>query len=145
MNEDSAVPASPSDGGGTEPLTVLVVDDNIVNQKVATYHLESKGHRVEVAENGRQALELIDGGGFDLVLMDVQMPVMDGIEAAREIRRLEKSNGSHIPIIATTARALKGDSEECLEAGMDDYISKPIQSDQLFAVIARTLARLRGL
>ena len=143
-NDGSAVPASPSDGDGAEALKVLVVDDNRVNQKVATYHLESKGHRVEVAENGRMALELIDGGGFDLILMDIQMPVMDGIEATREIRRAEQSKGSHIPIIATTARALKGDSEECLDAGMDDYISKPIQSDQLFAVIARTLVRLNG-
>jgi len=93
---------------------------------VAVHLIERRGHSVIVAENGRQALEALDRHKFDLVLMDVQMPVMGGMEAATEIRRRERATGEHIPIVAMTAHAMDGDREKCLEAGMDGYVSKPI-------------------
>jgi CheY-like chemotaxis protein len=138
--------AAVQEASGDPRMHVLVVEDNRVNQKVATYHLESKNHRVTLAGNGQQAVELFarEGERFDLVLMDLQMPVMDGIEAVREIRRLEAIRGSHTPIIATTAHALKGDRERCLEAGMDGYIAKPIQSEKLFEVIGQVIGQTSG-
>jgi PAS domain S-box-containing protein len=114
---------------------VLVVEDNPVNQKVATTMLKKRGHRVVVASNGREALEALDKERVDLVLMDVQMPEMDGFEATELIRDREKGNGGHIPIVAMTAHAMKGDRERCLAAGMDDYVSKPITAEELFSVI----------
>jgi CheY-like chemotaxis protein len=116
-------------------LRFLLAEDNLVNQKLAVRLLEKQGHRVVVASNGREALAALEGGGFDLVLMDVQMPEMGGLEATEEIRRREQATGRHIPIIAMTAHAMKGDRERCLEAGMDDYVSKPIQSKLLFDII----------
>jgi signal transduction histidine kinase/CheY-like chemotaxis protein len=114
---------------------VLVVEDNPVNQKVAATMLKKRGHRVVVASNGREALEALDKERVDLVLMDVQMPEMDGFEATELIRDREKGNGGHIPIVAMTAHAMKGDREKCLAAGMDDYMSKPIRAEDLFSVI----------
>src|SRR5205807_918407 len=101
--------------------------------------VEKRGHTVSVANNGREALELLERArweGFDVVLMDVQMPEMDGLEATASIRARERATGRHIPIIAMTAHAMKGDRERCLEAGMDDYVSKPIQASVLLQVIA---------
>ena len=118
-----------------ERLSILVVEDNPVNQKVAVRMLEKRGHHVDVASNGREALEAIDRERVDLVLMDVQMPDMDGFEATGHIRDKEKGNGGHIPIIAMTAHAMKGDRERCLAAGMDDYIPKPIREAALFSAI----------
>lgn len=123
--------------GGEPPesitsLRILLAEDGLVNQKVAVNLLEQRGHKVVVANNGRQALDILDSESFDLVLMDVQMPGMDGFEATAKIREQEKKSGAHIPIIAMTAHAMKGDRERCLEAGMDDYIAKPIRAMDLY-------------
>lgn len=120
---------------GTHSLRILLVEDGLVNQRVAVGLLEKKGHRVVVAGNGEEALQALDRNSFDLILMDVQMPVMDGYTATEIIREREKQLGGHIPVIAMTAAAMKGDRERCLAAGMDDYLSKPIHPDQLFEVL----------
>jgi PAS domain S-box-containing protein len=109
-----------------QPLRVLLAEDNPVNQEVALRLLERRGHSVIVAENGRQALTAIERHKFDLVLMDVQMPEMGGLEATRLIREKEKSTGEHLPILAMTAHAMQGDRERCIAAGMDGYLAKPI-------------------
>jgi CheY-like chemotaxis protein len=113
------------------PLKILLAEDNLVNQKLALGLLGNKGHHVSVAGNGKQALEMLETGEYDLVLMDVQMPEMDGLEATRQIRAREMITGAHIQIIAMTAHAMKGDRELCIEAGMDDYLSKPIRINEL--------------
>jgi signal transduction histidine kinase/DNA-binding response OmpR family regulator len=118
-------------------LDVLVAEDNSVNRAVAVRMLERVGHRVEAVEDGRQAMEALERNRFDLVLMDVQMPRMDGLEATAAIRALEQERGGHVPIIALTAHAMKGDRERCLAAGMDDYVAKPLQSRELYAAIER--------
>ncbi|MBW1706988.1 MAG: response regulator [Deltaproteobacteria bacterium] len=118
-------------------LKILLAEDNIVNQKLAVKMLEKRGHRVVVSSNGRKALEAYEREWFDLILMDVQMPEMDGLEATRAIREKEKERGGHIPIVAMTAHAMKGDREKCLSAGMDDYVPKPIKADELFSVVER--------
>jgi two-component system, sensor histidine kinase and response regulator len=123
-------------------LRILLAEDNEVNQMVAARLLGKRGHTVVVARNGREALAALDdpgSGGFDLVLMDVQMPDLDGFEATGIIRAKEKSSGTHLPIIAMTAHAIKGDEERCLAAGMDGYTSKPIHVDVLLAMIDRVL------
>jgi len=120
------------------PLRILLAEDNLVNQKIVVRMLEKRGHAVIVVENGKESVAAIASQGerpFDLVLMDVQMPEMDGFEATAFIREREKSSGGHIPIIALTAHAMEGDRESCLEAGMDSYIAKPLKSDDLFAAI----------
>jgi signal transduction histidine kinase/ActR/RegA family two-component response regulator len=116
---------------------ILLAEDNAVNRKVAIRLLEKRGFEVVAAENGREAVQVLIGGGIDLVLMDVQMPVMDGFEATREIREMENSTGRHIPVIALTAHAMKGDMQRCLDAGMDDYLSKPIHAGSLYETIDR--------
>jgi CheY-like chemotaxis protein len=121
------------------PLDILLVDDNPVNQKLARAVLEKGGHAVTVAGNGAEALDLIAGGHFALVLMDVQMPVMDGLEATRLLRAREAERGGHLPVIAMTANAMAGDREQCLAAGMDDYVAKPVRPQELYTAIARTL------
>lgn len=125
-------------------LTILLAEDNDVNQRVARGILEKRGHTVVIANNGKEATLAIATQRFDLVLMDVQMPVMDGIEATGIIRRSETARGVHTPIVAMTAHAMKGDREHCLEAGMDDYLSKPIQVQDLLATIDRLTAHKRG-
>ena len=117
-------------------LRVLVVEDNAVNQTLAIHLLENEGHTVTVAGNGREALAVLERQEFDLVLMDVQMPEMDGLEATKWIRGLEAGTGRHLPIIALTAHALKKDKTLCLEAGMDAYLAKPIEADELRRVVA---------
>ncbi len=119
----------------TRPLNILLADDSLVNQKVASRLLELRGHRVTVVNNGREAVAALEKGNFDRVLMDMQMPEMDGFEATAAIRLRERATGTHVPIIAMTAHALKGDREHCLSAGMDGYISKPIQSTTLYHVV----------
>jgi two-component system, sensor histidine kinase and response regulator len=99
--------------------------------------LQKRGHTVEVVENGRQAIEILGKQAFGLILMDMQMPELGGVQATMLIREREKSTGGHIPIIAVTANAMVGDRERCLDAGMDDYVSKPIQVKELFAAIER--------
>jgi PAS domain S-box-containing protein len=116
---------------------ILLAEDNLVNQKVATRFLEKKGHTVVVVESGQKALDTWRKQPFDLILMDVQMPEMDGLEATALIREQEKSGTKHIPIVAMTAHAMVGDRERCLAAGMDDYLSKPIDVAGLFATIER--------
>jgi CheY-like chemotaxis protein len=111
--------------GMLSELKILLAEDNIVNQKLAIGILEKLGHQVTVANNGAEALKQLEQRSFDLVLMDVQMPEMDGMAATRELRRRETKN--HIPVVAMTAHAMKGDRERCLESGMDDYLCKPIR------------------
>ncbi|MEQ6290422.1 response regulator [Vogesella sp. GCM10023246] len=117
--------------------TVLLVEDNQVNQKLGVTLLERHGYQVTVANNGQEALELLSAQCFDLVLMDMQMPVLDGLETTRRIRAQEASSGGHLPIIAMTANVMNGDRERCIEAGMDGYIGKPITAEKVFEEIAR--------
>jgi len=115
---------------------ILLVEDNLVNQKVAVAVLQKAGYSVDVANNGLQAFEMVKKGLYTIVLMDVQMPEMDGIEATKQIRKWE-SGRTHIPIIAMTAHALKGDRERCLQAGMNDYLTKPLEMKKMFNVLER--------
>ena len=124
-------------------LNILLAEDNPVNQKLAIHLLEKAGHRVTLTGTGREALAAWENAGvpgFDIVLMDIQMPEMDGMETTAAIRGREKNSGRHIPILAMTAHAMRGDKERCLASGMDGYISKPIHPDGLFAEIERCLA-----
>jgi two-component system, sensor histidine kinase and response regulator len=118
-------------------LRILVAEDNVVNQRVAVRLLEKEGHQVVIASDGSEALAAIRRDSFHVVLMDIQMPVMDGLEATAAIRDLERHTGEHLPILAMTAHAMKGDQQRCLEAGMDGYISKPIRKLELLAAISR--------
>jgi CheY-like chemotaxis protein len=118
-------------------LRILVAEDNLVNQKLAMALLGKLGHRPTLAANGVEALDRWRGGQFDLIVMDMHMPEMDGFEATRCIRRQEQPSGAHIPIIAMTAHAMSGDRERCLDAGMNDYVSKPVTRKALEQAIAR--------
>lgn len=140
----AVVDQDPDEPAGIEPgrlrgLRILLAEDSLVNQKLATSLLQKHGHTVVVAGNGKEAVTALDDQPFDLVLMDVQMPQMDGLEATAVIRAKEKRSGRRVPIIAMTAHAMKGDRERCLEAGMDDYVSKPIRAQQLFQTIENLL------
>ena len=121
-------------------LHILLAEDNVVNQKLAVRILQKFGHSVTVANNGNEVLNMLENGSHHLILMDLQMPEMDGFQATTIIRQEEKITGKHIPIIAMTAYAMKGDRERCLEAGMDDYVSKPIQAELLFEAIENTIS-----
>jgi CheY-like chemotaxis protein/HPt (histidine-containing phosphotransfer) domain-containing protein len=123
-------------------LRILLVEDSPYNQKLAVGLLERQGHMVSVAGNGAEAITQLQVQPHDLVLMDVQMPDVDGLEATRRIRAAERLTGEHIPIIAMTAQALQGDREKCLEAGMDDYLTKPVRARELQDRITQVLARL---
>ncbi len=135
--EELHSPAIKDDLAAQRPLSILVAEDNAVNQKLAIAVLGRMGHQVTLAESGAEALAKWREGRFDLILMDVQMPDMDGLEAALRIRQEERALGTHIPIIAMTARAMSGDRGRCLEVGMDDYISKPVSRRELHQKIAR--------
>jgi len=126
----------PSDREGRKELRILLVEDNAINQILAQRLVQMRGDQIVVANNGHEALAALERERFDLILMDVQMPEMSGIEVTQAIRRKEKDTREHIPIIATTASAMKEDRERCLGAGMDAYISKPIDRDLLFETIA---------
>jgi len=132
-SNDALMPASAQ--RVKEALNILLVEDNPVNQKLAQRVLERNGHAVVLADNGASALELLEKGDFDVVLMDVQMPRMDGIETTLAIRNKEKDTGKHVSIIALTAHAMTGDRERCLQAGMDGYLIKPIQPASLLKVV----------
>jgi len=122
------------------PLHVLVAEDNPVNRKLVTTLLRKRGHVVRAVENGREAVDAIEASGsapFDLVLMDIQMPEMGGLEAAQAVREREKDGRQRLPLIALTAHAMQGDRERCLAAGMDEYLSKPIDVDELIAAVER--------
>ena len=120
-------------------MDVLLVEDNPVNRKVAVRLLEKQGHTVVTANNGREALAVLEQLNWkvDLILMDVQMPEMDGYQATAAIREHERRIGGHLPIVAMTAHALDRDRERCLAAGMDSYLTKPIQIDKLFELLER--------
>jgi two-component system sensor histidine kinase/response regulator len=125
------------------PLEILVAEDNPVNQKLIQILLEKQGHRTVIAETGEKALKAIGRRTFDLVLMDVEMPVMGGLEATRSIRAEEASTGKHLAILAMTAHAMKGDRERCQAAGMDGYVAKPIRPDELYGAIANAVPDAR--
>jgi len=131
-------PSDENEEAASKPVNsyrVLIAEDNIVNQKVAYFMLEKQGHQVTGVKDGREALEALEKSIFDVILMDIQMPNMNGFEATAAIREREKQSGEHIPIIAMTAHAMKGDREKCLESGMDDYISKPLNAEVLLSKI----------
>jgi len=125
-------------------LSILLAEDNIVNQKMAKRILEKRGWSVKTADNGRQVLDYLEKGAFDLILMDALMPVLDGYEATRLIREREKKTGEHIPIIALTARAMSGDMNKCLASGMDGYVSKPIDRQKLYETIEKFFTKERS-
>jgi CheY-like chemotaxis protein len=116
-------------------LNILLVEDNPINQKITFLTLKPLVKSIDTASNGKEALDKMATADFDIILMDILMPVMDGLVAAEKIRALEKSTGKHIPIIAITANAMLGDKEKCLSAGIDDYISKPFQPANLIEKI----------
>ena len=125
-------------------LRILLAEDNPTNQKFAVRVIEKAGHSVVVANNGREAVEALEATAYDVVLMDVHMPEMDGYDATSAIRDRETQNGgdARTPIIAMTANAMKGDREKCLDVGMDGYVSKPVKRQTLFAEIDRVLQSL---
>jgi signal transduction histidine kinase/DNA-binding response OmpR family regulator len=125
------------------PLRILLAEDNPVNQKLASRLLEKRGHNVVTTGNGREALERIEKESFDLVLMDVQMPEVDGFAATATIRKKEETTGTHLPVVAMTAHVMQGDKERCLAAGMDGYVSKPIDVKELLAAVQAALENTR--
>ncbi len=137
-------PPDPGEEAVIEGLRILLAEDNAVNQKVACHLLEKWGHTVQIAANGREAVLAVETCEFDVVLMDVQMPEVSGLEATAAIRKNEESTGLHLPIVAMTAHAMKGDRERCLQAGMDDYVSKPIQPAELRAALQRVAGPHEG-
>jgi CheY-like chemotaxis protein len=120
---------------------ILLVEDNPTNQKIVQISISSKVKNIDTASNGKEALDLFGTSNYDLILMDVQLPIMDGITAVQKIRELEASTSKHTPIIAITANAMLGDKEKCLSAGMDEYLSKPFQPSHLLALIEELIAR----
>jgi signal transduction histidine kinase/ligand-binding sensor domain-containing protein/ActR/RegA family two-component response regulator len=136
-------PALPDRSGAAGGLRILLAEDHALNKRLTTRILEKHGHVVVAVGNGRETLEALDGRAFDLILMDVQMPVMSGFDATAAIRAREREAGGHIPIIAMTAHAMAGDRERCLGAGMDAYVSKPIPSGRLFSIIEDVVGRRR--
>ena len=136
--ERSADPCSDSARRPARSLRILLAEDNLVNQRLARCLLEKAGHSVIAVSNGKEVLEALSRQPIDIILMDVQMPEMDGLEAASAIRRTEEGRAPHVPIIAMTAHVMSGDRERCLAAGMDDYLSKPIRARDLLEVLARS-------
>ena len=132
-------PAKLPDQQPRRAYRVLIAEDNIVNQRVAIYMMEKQGHHVSYVQNGEEVLDAMEKNIFDLILMDVQMPLMDGLKATELIRKKERATGAHIPIVAMTAHAMKGDRERCLAAGMDDYVAKPLNAADLSQAIERAI------
>ena len=127
--------AAPAGAAECAPLSILVAEDNVVSQRLVSALLKERGHAVTIAGTGCEAIDLVERRHFDLVLMDIQMPEMDGLQATVEIRAREGERGKHIPIVAMTAHAMAGDRERCLDSGMDGYIAKPIHPGELMALI----------
>ena len=146
MEPQPAGPMAVADGqhGKGGSMKILIAEDNPVNQKLLRLMLEMNGHKVQVTADGKEAVAVFQSEDVDLVLMDVQMPGMNGFEATATIRELEKTTGKHVPIIAVTAHVMPGYKEECLKAGMDNYLSKPFRMQELFAIIEETLAQLNN-
>ncbi len=141
---DLADSSETSTAGGQDFLKnahILLAEDNLVNQKVATKVLEKRGCVVKIAQNGQEAVDSVSRENFDMVLMDVQMPILDGLEATKIIRDEEKQTGKRVPIVAMTARAMDGDEKKCFEAGMDGYISKPIEPAKVYETIEQILSK----
>jgi CheY-like chemotaxis protein len=132
-----ARPPQPLEDGSRRRLHILLAEDNAINQRLMVRVLEKWGHQVEVVGTGTEALAALAQDTFDVVFMDVQMPGLDGFEATAAIRAREQPSGAHIPIIAMTAHAMKGDQERCLAAGMDGYMSKPVKTEKLHALLDR--------
>ncbi len=122
------------------PLHVLLAEDNPVNQQLALELLQMRGHNVRIAENGKEVLSALEREPFDVILMDLQMPVMDGFQTTAAVRERERKTGAHIPIIAITGSAMQGDRQRCLDAGMDGYLCKPIRSRKLFETVEQFTA-----
>jgi two-component system, sensor histidine kinase and response regulator len=134
----ASAPAKVEAAAPSAPLPakrILLAEDNVVNQRIACLLLQKSGHSVLVVSNGKEALEALGQEHFDAVLMDLQMPVMDGLDATARLRARERISGDHVPVIAMTAHAMSGDRERCLAAGMDGYVSKPVQLDALLRAI----------
>jgi signal transduction histidine kinase/ligand-binding sensor domain-containing protein/DNA-binding response OmpR family regulator len=142
--EEPAADVLPDGGGAEASRKILLAEDNPINQVVAVRMLEKRGHRVTVVANGREAVAALAREAFDLVLMDVQMPEMDGFEATAAIRQAERAGGRHLPVFAMTAHAMKGDAERCRAAGMDGYLPKPIRPADLYALIEGCRPRRDG-
>ena len=141
MNSHALTAAAPRNAA---PLRVLLAEDNFVNQKLAVTMLHKRGHQVTVANDGLEALDALERGAFDVVLMDVHMPRMGGFEATAKIRENERARGGRVPIVALTALAMTGDREKCLQAGMDAYVSKPINAADLFGTLNRLFPNRGG-
>jgi len=133
--------AAPASVPECAPLAILLAEDNAISQKLVTTLLKERGHEVTLAPNGWVVLEQMEQRQFDLILMDIQMPDMDGLQATAEIRHREIQTGKHIPIVAMTAHAMAGDRERCLDSGMDGYIAKPINPGELMALITGITAQ----
>ncbi|MGB6875449.1 MAG: response regulator [Candidatus Acidiferrales bacterium] len=133
--------ASERQGNGTPPMRILLAEDNATNRQFAVKLLEKRGHTVLAASNGREALAMWEREKVDVILMDVQMPDIDGLKAIRMIRQKEKTSGEHVPIISVTAHVMKGDRENCIAAGADDYVSKPLKPAELFSAMERCCAK----
>jgi two-component system, sensor histidine kinase and response regulator len=138
-NEAALVAAPVHARKSIAPVRVLLAEDNPVNRTLAVRLLEREGYQIMVACDGREALAAFDSNTFDVALVDIQMPEIDGFEVTAAIRRYETDHGGHLPIIAMTAHAMKGDAEQCLAAGMDGYVSKPIIAGRLFEEIESVL------
>jgi len=143
--DEPAADHEPPPSSAMQPLRILVAEDSQANQKVAMAMLKRQKHQVTIVANGVEAISAVQQTDFDVVLMDVQMPGMDGLTAAYKIRQWEQQTGGHVPIVATTAHALKTDRERCLSAGMDEYISKPLLPDQLFPAIEHAIGKSRTM
>ena len=140
IGENRALPSNESTSASQISSRILLAEDNAVNQTLAVHMLEKHGFQVTVATNGKAVIDFLEKEDFDLILMDVQMPEMDGFEATRLIRKQEGDTLRHIPIVAMTAHAMIGDKGRCLDAGMDSYVSKPLRSKELLALIESLLA-----
>jgi CheY-like chemotaxis protein len=136
---EAAVSPAATPASAARRLRILVAEDNRFNQQLLEHLLRRKGHDVWVAGDGREALATLEQDHFDLMLLDVHMPGCDGFEVIEELRRREQATGEHLPVIALTARAMRSDRERCLQAGMDDYLAKPIAAAELFRVMERVL------